>query len=193
VKGQEEMADGRGPRMPGMLGGMNGMHSNGPVMSNGAPVLMRNASFPGTPSSSGAMLSTSGQQMQRVTINGMAPGQLQSHSAQMQMPSSSAVPQQGMPYHQMAVSGGYPHQKPEMGQMMRMPHGHPGAPHAMTSAPMGAPTVSMPPSHASQPSRQEQHRLYIMKQIRWLLFLRHAHKCNAPEGKMQCWGALRSS
>ena len=177
VKGHEDMG-GRGPRMP-MPGGMNsvGMHSNGPVMSNGAPVLMRNATFPGMPSSTGPMTSTSSQQMQRVTINGMAPGQLPGHSAHMH-PASSAVPQQAMPYHQMAVSGGY-HQKPEMGQMMRPGHG----PHGMTSAPMAPPTVSMPPSHASQPSRQEQHRLYIMKQIRWLLFLRHAHKCNAPEGK----------
>ena len=40
----------------------------------------------------------------------------------------------------------------------------------------------MPPSHGSQP-RPDQHRLYIMKQIRWLLFLRHAHKCTEPEGK----------
>ena len=175
--GPNAMVKPEGPRMP-PPGGMNGagMQSNGPVMSNGAPVLMRNASFPGTPSSSGPMLANSGQQMQRVTINGMAPGQLPGHSAHIHPSSSAGMPQQVMPYHQMAVSRAY-HQKPEMGQMMRPPH-------VMTSAQMAPPTVSMHPSHAAaQPSRQEQHRLYIMKQIRWLLFLRHAHKCNAPEGK----------
>lgn len=167
----EEMSGGRGPGM--QMPGSGGIPSTGPVMSNGAPVLMRNASFPGTPSSSGQMLSTSGP-MQRVTINGMAPGQLPGHSSHMRASSSAGMPQQGMPYHQMAVSGAY-HQKPEMGQMMRPPH-------AMTSAGMAPPSVSMPPSHGSQP-RPDQHRLYIMKQIRWLLFLRHAHKCTEPEGK----------
>lgn len=154
--------------------GMNGagMRQSGPVMSNGAPVLRRNASFPGTPSSSGAMLSSSGQQ--RVTINGMAPGQLPNHSGH--LVTGSSVVQQGVHYPPM--SGGVPYeQKPESFPMQssQMVSG---------SMPMsGPPTVSMPPTHSSQPSREEQHRLFIMKQIRWLLFLRHAHKCTAPEGQ----------
>jgi len=135
--------------------------ANGPVMSNGAPVLMRNASFLGTPSSSGPTLSTSGQQqVQRVTINGMAPGQLPGHSSH--LVASSSVVQPGMP-------GPYPGMVDSKGNYKQKSDG------------MQMPAVSMPTS--SQPSREEQRRLYIMKQIRWLLFLRHAHKCNAPEGQ----------
>lgn len=166
MPGRQDDRGTMGPNMPPNMAsaGMSemSMQQSGPVMSNGAPVLMRNASFP---SSSGH----GGQHMQRVTINGMAPGQLSGQSGS--MVTSTANMQPGMHYPQQNYQG-----KPEM---MPMPNLQSGAP----SSSAQTPTVSMPPSRTGQPSREEQHRMFIMKQIRWLLFLRHAHKCQAPEGQ----------
>ena len=86
---------------------------------------------------------------------------------------------------------GYPGQAP--GMSLNSPTGGasglggPVSP-AVAGLQLGAPAVPVTgpggvPTDAEVRNRMELERVYIVKQQRWLLFLRHASKCNAAEGK----------
>ena len=58
-----------------------------------------------------------------------------------------------------------------------------GTPSTAGAAPAPAPGASTPMTEAQRAAVQaEQQRVYISKQQRWLLLLRHASKCNVPQG-----------